>query len=41
MAILLEIKNLHTSFVTTDGELPALDGLDLKIEAGKTLGLVG
>ena len=41
MAILLEIKNLHTSFVTTDGELPAVDGLDLKIEAGKTLGLVG
>jgi len=41
MAILLEIKNLHTSFLTTDGELPAVDGLDLKIEAGKTLGLVG
>ena len=41
MATLLEIKNLHTSFVTTDGEFPAVDGLDLTIEAGKTLGLVG
>ena len=41
MATLLELKDLHTSFVTTDGELPAVDGLDLTIEAGKTLGLVG
>ena len=41
MATLLEIKNLHTSFVTTDGEFPAVDGLNLSIEAGKTLGLVG
>ena len=41
MATLLEIKNLHTSFVTTDGEFPAVDGLNLTIEAGKTTGLVG
>ena len=41
MATLLEIKNLHTSFVTSDGEFPAVDGLNLTIEAGKTLGLVG
>ncbi len=41
MATLLEIKNLHTSFVTADGEFPAVDGLNLTIEAGKTLGLVG
>ena len=41
MATLLELKGLHTSFVTADGDLPAVDGLDLAIEAGKTLGLVG
>jgi peptide/nickel transport system ATP-binding protein len=41
MANLLEIKDLHASFLTSDGELPAVDGLSLTIEEGKTLGLVG
>ena len=41
MANLLEINDLHASFLTSDGELPAVDGLSLSIEEGKTLGLVG
>jgi len=41
MANLLEINDLHASFLTSDGELPAVDGLSLTIEEGKTLGLVG
>ncbi len=38
---LLEIKNLHTYFSTKRGLIKAVDGVDLSIEAGKTLGLVG
>lgn len=38
---LLEIKNLHTYFSTRRGLIKAVDGVDLKIEAGKTMGLVG
>lgn len=38
---LLEIKNLHTYFSTKRGLIKAVDGVDLKIEEGKTMGLVG
>lgn len=38
---LLEIKNLVTAFQTTAGRVPAVDGVSLSIERGKTLGLVG
>jgi len=39
--ILLEVKDLHTSFFTEDGEVKAVDGIDFVVEKGKTLGIVG
>ena len=38
---LLEIKGLKTHFKTDDGWLHAVDGVDMAIEAGETLGVVG
>ena len=38
---LLEIKNLHTYFFTNKGTIKAVNGVDLSIEKGKTLGVVG
>lgn len=38
---LLEIKNLRTYFYTEDGTLKAVDGIDLEIKQGETLGIVG
>jgi oligopeptide/dipeptide ABC transporter ATP-binding protein len=38
---LLEIKNLKTYFFLSDGVSRAVDGVDIKIFKGKTLGLVG
>jgi oligopeptide/dipeptide ABC transporter ATP-binding protein len=38
---LLEINNLVTAFHTPGGRVPAVDGVSLSIERGKTLGLVG
>ncbi|MBU7022753.1 MAG: ABC transporter ATP-binding protein [Theionarchaea archaeon] len=38
---LLEIKGLKTYFYTEDGVVRALEGIDLHIEQGETLGLVG
>ena len=38
---LLEIKGLKTHFKTDDGWLHAVDGVDLAIEAGETVGVVG
>ena len=38
---LLEIKGLKTHFKTDDGWLHAVDGVDLSIAAGETLGVVG
>ena len=37
----LEINNLVVEYRTYDGTVHALNGMDLKIEKGKTLGLVG
>lgn len=39
--VLLEVKNLHTSFFTDNGEVRAVNGLTFNLEAGKTLGIVG
>ncbi len=39
--ILLRIKDLHTFFYTDDGVAKAVDGVDLFIRRGDTLGLVG
>lgn len=39
--IILEVKNLRTSFFTDSGEVKAVDGVNFSIEKGKTLGIVG
>lgn len=39
--ILLEAKDLHIHFFTDEGVVKAVDGVDLAIERGKTLCLVG
>ena len=41
MAALLQIRDLRTSFFTSDGEVRAVDGVTFDIEEGKTMGLVG
>jgi peptide/nickel transport system ATP-binding protein len=41
MAPLLAIKGLKTHFVTDDGIVQAVDGVDITIERGETLGVVG
>ncbi len=38
---MLEIKNLHVHYVTVDAKFKAVNGIDLSIEKGETLGLVG
>lgn len=39
--VLAEIKNLRTYFHLTEGVVRAVDGVDLTIRAGRTLGVVG
>ncbi len=41
MGLLLQIRDLRTSFFTSDGEVRAVDGVTFDIEEGKTMGLVG
>ena len=38
---LLELRRLAVSFATDDGTVRAVDGIDLSLERGRTLGLVG
>ena len=38
---LLEIRGLQTEFVTDDGVVRAVDGVDLAIDRGETVGVVG
>src|SRR5512145_2574798 len=38
---LLEIRGLKTQFVTDEGVVHAVDGVDLHIDRGETLGVVG
>ena len=38
---LLEIRGLKTHFATDDGMVQAVDGVDLTIDRGETLGVVG
>ena len=37
----LEVKDLHTSFRTDNGEVRAVNGVSFSLEPGKTLGIVG
>ena len=39
--VVLDIKGLRTHFFTNDGIVKAVDGIDLQVRAGETLGLVG
>ncbi len=41
MSALLELHRLAVSFATDDGTVRAVDGIDLSLERGRTLGLVG
>ena len=38
---LLEVTNLRTHFMTRAGEVPAVDGVSLRLDPGRILGLVG
>ena len=38
---LLEIRGLKTHFFTRYGEVPAVDGVDITVPAGKIVGIVG
>ncbi len=39
--LMLEVKGLHTHFFTPEGVVKAVDGVDLTLERGKTLCVVG
>ncbi len=39
--MLLEVKDLNIRFTTTDGEVRAVNGIDLALDRGETLGIVG
>lgn len=41
MSTLIETQGLQKYFKTSKGFLHAVDGIDLKIEEGQTLGVVG
>jgi peptide/nickel transport system ATP-binding protein len=41
MAHLLEVRGLKTHFKTDDGMVQAVDGIDLYVDEGETLGVVG
>jgi oligopeptide/dipeptide ABC transporter ATP-binding protein len=38
---ILSIRGLRTTFYTPDGVFPAVDGVDLEVHKGETLGIVG
>ncbi|MGC6173280.1 ABC transporter ATP-binding protein [Lacrimispora sp. 38-1] len=38
---ILEIKNLHTYFYTDEGVIKSVDGVDIELKKGATLGIVG
>ena len=38
---LLEFKDLHVTYTGSRGRIPAVRGVDLKVEAGRTIGIAG
>lgn len=38
---ILEIKNMHTYFFTDNGTVKSVDGVDIELKRGSTLGIVG
>ena len=38
---ILDVQDLHTTFTTDNGEVRAVNGVNFKLEPGKTLGIVG
>ena len=38
---LLEVENLHTTFETEGGEVPAVDGISFAVDRGEVFGVVG
>ena len=38
---ILQVRDLHTSFLTSNGEVQAVRGISFDVEKGKTLGIVG
>ena len=41
METILQVRDLHTSFLTSNGEVKAVRGISFDVEKGKTLGIVG
>ncbi|GAB3057226.1 ABC transporter ATP-binding protein [Virgibacillus ainsalahensis] len=39
--VVLELDNLHTHFFTDRGEIPAVDGVSIKVHKGEVVGVVG
>ena len=40
-SVVLDIKNLSAHFFTAKGEIPAVDGVSIRVPAGKIIGIVG
>src|SRR5699024_6498179 len=39
--VLLQLNNLHTHFLTDSEEVPAVNGIDLRVHKGEVLGIFG